>query len=285
MICPVELAHEMSAWRAVRVGDHAKHGILSEGRDGAGNESTGRDVAGDGEEDHVVAGGGDPGDQRPAHAAVAGALRGRGLQRVAGPAAGPALATPGGGGDGGESVRVVPGKVFRSERAALSREVAGRARDRTELQRGEAGTAGSGPGGARTQARGASQAAGAAAIAGDAVAYRRQPPSVVSGRTLVRPDRDSGRCHERDLLRPAGGGGIDDDGDGGTAGSDRAQRRVLRAVQRSGKPFLADAEGGGQSGLPSPHASGAGVARVGSADDPGLLAGSAGAQRAQLLNL
>src|SRR5208337_4746420 len=184
-----------------------------------------------------------------------------------------------------EGVRAVPGKVFRSERAALSREVAGRARDRTELHLGEAGAAGSGPGGARTQARGASQAARAAAVAGDAVAYRRQPPPVVSGRTLVRPDRDSGRCHQRDLLRAAGGGGIDGDGDGGTARGDRAQRRVLRAVQRSGEPFLADAEGGRQGGLPSPHAGGAGVARVGSADDPGLLAASAWAQRAQLLDL
>ena len=52
----------------------------------------------------------------------------------------------------------------------------GRAWDRTELHLGEAGTAGAGPGGARTQARGASQAAGAAAVAGDAVAYRWQPP-------------------------------------------------------------------------------------------------------------
>src|SRR6266853_5622470 len=244
MICPVEIAHDMSALRAVRIGDHAKHGSLSEGRDGAGNEGTGRDVAGDGEEDYLVAGGGDPGHQRPAHAAVAGALRGRGLQRVAGPAAGQAVTTPGADGDGGESVRVVPGKIFRSERAALSREVAGRAWHRTELHLGEAGVAGSGPGGARTQARGASQTARAAAVAGDAVAYRRQPPPVVSGRTLVRPDRDSGRRHERDLLRPASGGGIDGDGDGGAEGSDRAPRRVLRAVQRSGKPFLADAEGG-----------------------------------------
>src|SRR6202167_5158340 len=220
MICPVELAHEMSAWRAVRVGDHAKHGILLEGRDGAGDESTGRDVAGDGEEDHVVAGGGDSGHQRPAHAADSGALRGRGLQRVAGPEARPALAAPGAGGDGGESVRLVPGEVFRSERAALSREAAGRARDRVELHLGEAGTAGGGPGGARTQARGESQTERGGALAGDAVAYRRQPPPVVSGRTLVRPDRDSGRRHERDLLRATGGRGIDDDGDGGTEGSD-----------------------------------------------------------------
>src|SRR5579859_7589198 len=153
----------MSAWRAVRIGDHAEHGSLSEGRDGAGYESTGRDVAGDGEEDHVVAGGGDSGHQRPAHAAVAGALRGRGLQRVAGPAARQAVASPGAGGDGGEGVRLVPGEVFRSERAALSREVADRARDRTELYLGEASVAGSEAGGARTQARGASQATGAIA--------------------------------------------------------------------------------------------------------------------------
>src|SRR5438270_10711419 len=95
MICPVEIAHDMSALRAARIGDHAKHGSLSEGRDGAGNESTGCDVASDGEESHVVAGGGDPGDQRPAHAAVAGTLRGRGLQRVARPAAWETVASPG----------------------------------------------------------------------------------------------------------------------------------------------------------------------------------------------
>src|SRR3984957_19751985 len=72
MICPVELAHDMSALRAARVGDQAKHGILLEGRDGAGEEITGSDVAGYGEEDYVVSGGGDHWHQRPAHAAVGG---------------------------------------------------------------------------------------------------------------------------------------------------------------------------------------------------------------------
>src|SRR6266576_6937470 len=176
MICPVQIARDMSALRAAKVGDHGKHGFLPEGRDGAGNESTGRDVASDGEEDHLVAGGGDPWDQRPAHAAVAGALRRTGLQRVVRPAAGAAVETAGADGDGGEGIRSLPGEVFRSERAALSREVAGRARDRAELHLGEAGAAGSGPGGAGTQARGASQAARAAAPTGDAAAYRRQPP-------------------------------------------------------------------------------------------------------------
>jgi transposase len=79
-----------------------------------------------------------------------------------------------------------------------------------------------GAGSAGTQARGASQTACPAALAGDAVAHRWQPSSVVSGRTLVRPDRDYGRRHQRDLLRTSGGGGIDADGDGGTEGSDRA---------------------------------------------------------------
>src|ERR1700761_6579516 len=82
MICPVEIAGDMSALRAVRMGDHAEHGSLSEGRDGADDESTGRDVAGDGEEDHVVAGGGDPGHQRSAYAALARAICRRGLQRL-----------------------------------------------------------------------------------------------------------------------------------------------------------------------------------------------------------
>src|ERR1700750_5343 len=46
----------------------------------------------------------------------------------------------------------------------------------------------------------ASQAARASAATGVAVAYRRKPAPVVSGRTLVRTHRDSGRCHQRDLL-------------------------------------------------------------------------------------
>ena len=58
---PMELANEMSAFPAVRVGDHAKHGLLLEDRHGAGDENTGSDFAGNGEEDHVVAGGRDSG--------------------------------------------------------------------------------------------------------------------------------------------------------------------------------------------------------------------------------
>ena len=75
---------------------------------------------------HVVAGGRDSGHQRPYRHMRRWRERyvEEGYDGIAGPAAGLALASPGGGGDGGEGVRVVPGKVFRSERAALSRSCA-----------------------------------------------------------------------------------------------------------------------------------------------------------------
>jgi len=71
MICPVEIASEVSAFQAARVGDHGRHGVLHAGRDGADDEGTGSDFAGAREEDHVVAGGRDHRDQRPADAALA----------------------------------------------------------------------------------------------------------------------------------------------------------------------------------------------------------------------
>ena len=188
--------------------------LLPEGRGGAGDESTGSDLASDGEEDHLVAGGGDHRHQRPTDAALAGALRGVRLRRAVGPAAGTAKPEAGAAGAGGAGAGAVPRAVFRSERAALSREAARGARDRTQLHLGEAGAAGSRSGGARAQTRSASQAATAAAVAGHAAAHRRQPAPLVPGRALARPDRDSGRCHQRDLLRATGGGGIDADGDG-----------------------------------------------------------------------
>src|SRR6266404_356027 len=72
-------------------------------------------------------------------------------------------------------------KYFRSERAALSREVAGRAPGRDQLQLGEGVAARGGDGGQGAQARGASQTASAASAAGDAAAHRRQRASLVSG--------------------------------------------------------------------------------------------------------
>src|SRR5208337_3576792 len=71
MICPVEIAGDLSALRAARVGDHAKHDLLPEGRSGAGDESTGSDIASHGEKDHVVAGGRDTRTERSVDAALA----------------------------------------------------------------------------------------------------------------------------------------------------------------------------------------------------------------------
>ena len=59
MICPGDLASDVSAVHAARVADHEEHGFLLEGRHGAGDEGRGSDFAGDGEEDHLVAGGRD----------------------------------------------------------------------------------------------------------------------------------------------------------------------------------------------------------------------------------
>jgi hypothetical protein len=61
---------------------------------------------------------------------------------------------------------------------------------------------GSESGGAGVQAWSGSETARASAPTGDAVAHRREPAPVVSGRALVRPDRDSGRRDHRDLIRP-----------------------------------------------------------------------------------
>src|SRR6266403_1251719 len=43
MICPVEIASEVSAWQAARVGEHGRHDLLHAGRDGADDEGTGSD--------------------------------------------------------------------------------------------------------------------------------------------------------------------------------------------------------------------------------------------------
>src|SRR6202161_55188 len=71
------------------------HAQLSESRRGADDENPGSDFASDGKEDYAVAGSGNHWDERPADATLALGLSG---------------------------AEVVPGEVFRSERAAFSRE-------------------------------------------------------------------------------------------------------------------------------------------------------------------
>src|SRR3974377_1765605 len=149
-----------------------------------------------------------------------GTLVAVGLRRGTGPGARPAEREAGAGGNGGAGAGLVSGAVLRFQRAAFSREAGRAARHRAELHLGEGGTARGGAGGAGTQARGAPQTAPAAAAARHAAAHRWQPASVVSGRALARPAGDSGRCHQRDLLRPVGGGRMEGDGDGRAARGD-----------------------------------------------------------------
>ena len=79
-------------------------------------------------------------------------------------------------------------------------------------------------------------------------------------------------------LRAAGGRGIDAHGDGGAAGSRRAERLVLRLIQRSRQPLLADAEGGRSGRSAPPDSGGTGAARTGYPHDSGLLAAGARTQ-------
>src|SRR5579863_10540855 len=183
MICPVELAHEMSAFRwrhGVDLPAGGRHGFLSRVRRGAGDESTGSDFASDGQEDHLVAGGGDYRHQRPPDAALVSALPGVWLRRTLRPAPGPAEPEARAGGDGRARAGALPREVLRSERAALSREARRAIPDSPQLQLGEEGAAGRRAGEEGASAGHASPPAAAAAAAGDAAAPGRQPASLVS---------------------------------------------------------------------------------------------------------
>src|SRR6266550_2296957 len=148
-------------------------------------------------------------------------------------AAGEDFSAAGSDGTGRAGAAVLSGEVLRSECAALSPETGGGARNQAELHLGQAGAAGSGTGGAGAQAGSASQAAPAPAAVGDAVAHRWQPASLVPGRALVRPAGDSRRCHQRDLLRAAGGRRIHADGDRG-ADAVQAFQRMLEVKGYAG---------------------------------------------------
>ena len=82
MICPVEIASDLSAWRAARVGDHAKHCGLLKGRGGAGMKVQEVILRAMAKKITWVAGRRDYRHQRPADAALAGALGRVWLRRV-----------------------------------------------------------------------------------------------------------------------------------------------------------------------------------------------------------
>src|SRR5207249_6272845 len=121
------------------------------------------------------------------------------------------------------------------------------------------------------------QAAAAARDGGNDAAHRRQQASLVSGRSLLRSDRHSGRRHQRDLLRATGGGGIHDDGDDGTETGGRNAGSVLFAIQRSGQPFLLYGESRRAGGQDAFNAGGSGAEGAGDSNDSGVFAAGAGA--------
>jgi hypothetical protein len=99
-----------------------------------------------------------------------------------------------------------------------------------------------GPGNAACTADGGSDS-----VVRHAAAHRSQAALVVSIRALVLPERDFGRSQQRDLLRAAGGRGIELDGDGRTERSDPEQRCVLLYSDR-GSHFWLTPKAGGQFG-------------------------------------
>jgi len=141
----------MSAFPAVRIGDHAKHGVLLENRHGAGDEGTGNDFAGDGEENHrwqaaEIIGISDRQMRRSRERNEEVGYDGLFDRRCGKP-----------------SPRRVPVKTleqvlslyrekyFRLQGAAFSREAASRTWSESELHLGQAGVAGSRSGGAGMQ--------------------------------------------------------------------------------------------------------------------------------------
>ena len=118
----------------------------------------------------------------PDDAALAGAVSGARLQRIVGLPQATAEPEAGAGGRAGAGAAAVPGAVLRFQRAALSREAARGTRDPAQLQVGEDGAAGSGVGEEAQEAGIASQAAAAAAVAGDDAAHRWQRASLVRRR-------------------------------------------------------------------------------------------------------
>jgi transposase len=98
----------------------------------------------------------------------------------------------------------------------------------------------------------------------------------------LRSAGDSRRCDQRDLLCAAGGRRIDRHGHDRFAGGDRAKRRFLCAVQRSGQPFLPYSESRSTGRSHAADASGAGSAGIGDSNDSGLLATGARPKRTQM---
>src|SRR6516162_10105823 len=117
MICPVELASEMSAFVArfeVELPAGGRHAFLPRVRRGAGHEDSGSHIASDGEEDQLGASGGNHRHQRPADAPLVPALPRVWLRRALRPPSGTSEPEACAGPDGRTGAGTVPGPVLRS---------------------------------------------------------------------------------------------------------------------------------------------------------------------------
>src|SRR5215472_14185674 len=215
-----------------------RHGELPEGGSGAGDETARSDFASLGQEDYLGAGRRDYRDPGSADATLETTLRRIRLRRAVRPSLRETQPEARAFGGGGRDPAAVSAALRGFQRAALPRKAARKTPHSAELHVGEAGSAHRGVGEKEPQARGTSTPAAASPTTRDAAALGRQFPRLVSGPPPIRLAGDSGRCHERNLLRAVGGRGVYCHGDDGTAGGDRAERGFLRAVQRSRQPFL-----------------------------------------------
>ena len=185
-IChPVELANDLSAKRAARIGDHAEHGVLSEGRRGAGDEGTGSDFRAMAKritwwQAAEILGITDRQMRRWRQRYEEQDYDGL-IDRRRGKPSGRRVPLE----QVEKVLQLYREKYFDLNVRHFHEKLRGGTRDRVELHLGEAGVARGRTGEAGPEARGASQAAPAAPAAGDAAASGREPPPVVPGPALV----------------------------------------------------------------------------------------------------
>src|SRR5215472_983803 len=262
-----------------------RHGELPEGGSGAGDEATRSHFASLGQEDYLGAGRRDYRDPGSADATLETTLRRIRLRRAVRPSLRETQPEARASGDGGTDPAAVSAALRGFQRAALPREAVRATPHSAELHVGEAGSADRGVGEKEPQAWGTSTTAAASPTTRDVVAFGRQLPRLVSGPPPVRLAGASGRCYQRDLLRAVGGRGVYRYGDDGPAGGDRAERGLLRAVQRSRQPFLSHPESRTPGRSPATHAGGTSTSGIGDSNDSGLLAASSGKERTKLRHL
>ncbi len=127
----------------------------------------------------------------------------------------------------------------RVHRQALPRQAAPAPRLHPRLHLDQAPAAGRRPGAKGAAPRGAPQEAAAATLARDAAAPGRLTPSLAAGaRSGARPDRDHGRCHQRDLLGLPGRRGRHHEQLPGARRGDRRPWPAVRALHRPREPLL-----------------------------------------------